>query len=166
MPDAISKSQSQKQTIQSTSAVDFGKLAADHRAYFQSGATRAVGWRESQLIALRSMMKDHAEDFYAALWGDLRRNRIEADLIDVKYMTSEIDHVLAHFRRWMKPVPISTPVQLAPSCAQVQIRSSWSRIDHRHMELSLDADVVTIGRSDFCWQRRCHQAFGGIRRNG
>jgi len=74
--------------VSSNSAVDFGKLAADHRAYFQSGATRAVKWRESQLIALRSMMKDHAEDFYAALWSDLRRNRIEADLIDVKYMTS------------------------------------------------------------------------------
>src|SRR5258708_16382568 len=35
-------------------------------------------------------------------------------------MTSEIDHVLAHFRRWMKPVPISTPLQLAPSRAHVQ----------------------------------------------
>src|SRR6266436_5350731 len=99
---------------------DFGKLAADHRSYFQSGATRGVEWRESQLMALRSMMKDHAEDLYAALWSDLRRNRIEADLIDVKYMTSEIDHVIAHFRRWMKPVPISTPLQLAPSRAQVQ----------------------------------------------
>jgi aldehyde dehydrogenase (NAD+) len=61
------------------------------------------------------MMKDHAEDFYAALWSDLRRNRIEADLIDVKYMTSEIDHVLAHFRRWMKPVPnAGVPVEPRP----------------------------------------------------
>src|SRR5713101_5646045 len=143
MPDVISKSQSKEQTIPSdrqmsepkpattegvknvervsrNSAVDFGKLAADRRAYFQSGATRAVEWRESQLIALRSMMKSHAEDFYTALWSDLRRNRIEADLIDVKYMTSEIDHVIAHFRHWMKPVPVSTPYQLAPSHAEVR----------------------------------------------
>src|SRR6266508_2935255 len=99
---------------------DFSKLVANHRAYFLSGATRSAEWRESQLRALHSMMKDHAEDFYAALWSDLRRNRIEADLIDVKYMTSEIDHVLAHLRLWMKPVPISTPYQLTPSHAQVQ----------------------------------------------
>ena len=66
------------------------------------------------------MLKDHAEDFYAALWSDLRRNRIEADLVDVKCTTSEIDHVLAHFRRWMKPVPVSTPYQLAPSHAEVR----------------------------------------------
>src|SRR3984893_17267574 len=99
---------------------DFGKLVADHRAYFLSGVTRSAEWRESQLRALHSMMKDHAEDFYAALWSDLRRNRIEADLVDVKYMTSEIDHVLAHLRRWMKPVPISTPLQLAPSHGEVR----------------------------------------------
>ncbi len=99
---------------------DFGKLVADHRAYFLSGVTRSAEWRESQLRALHSMMKDHAEDFYAALWSDLRRNRIEADFVDVKFMTSEIHHVLAHLRRWMKPVPISTPYQLAPSHAEVR----------------------------------------------
>src|SRR6266568_4176550 len=101
-------------------SLDFGKLVADHRAYFLSGVTRSAEWRESQLRALHSMMKDHAEDFYAALWSDLRRNRIEADLVDVKCTTSEIDHVLAHFRRWMKPVPISTPYQLAPSHGEVR----------------------------------------------
>src|ERR1043166_9986125 len=103
-----------------TSLEDFGALVARHRNYFLSGASRPVEWRESQLIALRSMIKDHAEDFYAALWSDLRRNRIEADLVDVKCTTSEIDHVLAHFRRWLKPVPVSTPYQLAPSHAEVR----------------------------------------------
>src|SRR5438874_6397219 len=99
---------------------DFGKLVTDHRAYFLSGVTRSAEWRESQLRALHSMMKDHAEDFYSALWSDLRRNRIEADFVDVKFMTSEIDHVLAHLRRWMKPVSISTPYQLAPSHGEVR----------------------------------------------
>ena len=100
--------------------LNFSKLVADHRVYFLSGATRQVEWRESQLIALRSMLKDHAEDFYAALWSDLRRNRIEADLVDVKCTTSEIDHVLTKFRRWMKLLPISTPYQLAPSHGEVR----------------------------------------------
>src|SRR5438552_795484 len=104
----------------SNGSLDFGKLVAHHRAYFLSGVTRSAEWRESQLRALHSMMKDHAEDFYAALWSDLRRNRIEADFVDVKFMTSEIDHVLAHLRRWMKPVQISTPYQLAPSHAEVR----------------------------------------------
>src|SRR5437660_10068635 len=123
MSQAILESQPKKDTKSATTerakhiakgsnagGPDFSKLVADHRAYFLSGVTRSAEWRESQLIALRSMLKDHAEDVYAALWSDLRRNRIEADLVDVKCTNSEIDHVLAHFRRCMKPVPIRTPL--------------------------------------------------------
>ena len=121
MSEAILESQPKKNTKSATTerarnitqgsktgVPDFSNLVADHRAYFLSGVTRSAEWRESQLRALHSMLQDHAEDFYAALWSDLRRNRIEADLVDVKCTTSEIDHVLAHIRRWMKPLPIST----------------------------------------------------------
>ncbi len=104
----------------SSSQQDFGALVARHRNYFRSGATRPVEWRESQLIALRSMMKDRAEDFYAALWTDLRRNRIDADWTDVKYITSEANHALSHLRRWMKPLLVSTPLVLTPSHTQVR----------------------------------------------
>jgi aldehyde dehydrogenase (NAD+) len=102
------------------STPDFSALVSRHRNYFRSGATRPVEWREGQLTALRAMMTDHAEDFYAALWSDLRRNRTDADLTDVKYLTSEAEHVLAHLREWLKPVPVSTPAFLAPS--EVRVR--------------------------------------------
>ena len=65
---------------------DFSAVAARHRNYFRSGATRPVEWRERQLTALRAMMTDRAEDFYAALWTDFRRNRTDADLTDVKHL--------------------------------------------------------------------------------
>ncbi len=104
----------------SSSQQDFGALVARHRNYFRSGATRPVEWRESQLIALRSMMKDRAEDFYAALWTDLRRNRIDSDWTDVKYITSEASHALSHLRRWLKPLRVSTPLVLTPSRTQVR----------------------------------------------
>src|SRR5438093_2440182 len=99
---------------------DFGALVARHRNYFRSGATRSAEWREGQLIALRRMMKEHAEDFYAALWADLRRNRIDADWTDVKYITSEAHHARSQLRRWMKPVRVSSPLVLAPSHTHVR----------------------------------------------
>jgi acyl-CoA reductase-like NAD-dependent aldehyde dehydrogenase len=70
---------------------DFSALVSRHRKYFHTGITRSVEWRESQLTALRTMMNDHADVFYAALWADLRRNRTDADWTDVKYITSELD---------------------------------------------------------------------------
>jgi acyl-CoA reductase-like NAD-dependent aldehyde dehydrogenase len=99
---------------------DFAALVSRHRNYFRTGATRSIDWRERQLAALRAMMTDRAEDFYASLWTDLRRNRTDADLSDVKYMITEADHALAHLREWMKPVPISTPPMFTPSDAQVR----------------------------------------------
>ena len=100
--------------------LDFASLASRHRDYVRSGATRPAEWRERQLIALRTMMKDRAEAFYAALWTDLRKNRVDADWTDVKYLTSEADHALAHLRRWMKPRRVGTPLVMAPSRAEVR----------------------------------------------
>src|SRR3954447_21788197 len=102
------------------STPDFSTLVARHRNYFRTGATRSAEWRERQLTALQAMMTDRAEDFYAALWSDLRRNRTDADLTDVKYLASEAEHALAHLREWTKPVSVSTPALLAPS--EVRVR--------------------------------------------
>src|SRR4051794_21237830 len=102
------------------STPDFSALLDRHRAYFRTGATRSAEWREGQLTALRAMMTDRAADFHAALWKDLRRNRTDADLTDVKFLAAEADHALAHLREWMKPLPVSTPLVLEPARAQVQ----------------------------------------------
>jgi acyl-CoA reductase-like NAD-dependent aldehyde dehydrogenase len=100
--------------------LDFSDLVSHHRKYFRTGITRSVEWRESQLTALRTMMKDRDEEFYAALWADLHRNRVDADWTDVKYITSEVDHVLSHLRQWMKPLSVSTPLVLRPSRTHVR----------------------------------------------
>jgi len=51
-----------------------------------------------QLTALRGDDDRPAEDFHAALWTDLRRNRTDADLTDVKFLAAEADHALSHLR--------------------------------------------------------------------
>src|SRR4051794_9551191 len=102
------------------STPDFSSLVARHRAYFRTGATRSAEWREGQLTALRAMMTDRAEDFHAALWTDLRRNRTDADLTDVKFLAAEADHALSHLRQWMKPLSVSPPPALGPARVQVQ----------------------------------------------
>lgn len=65
--------------LESMSTPDYGALVSRHRNYFLTGVTRSADWRESQLTALRTMMKNHAEDFYSAMWADLRKNRVDAD---------------------------------------------------------------------------------------
>src|SRR5262249_50716497 len=47
-------------------------------------------------------------------------NRIDADWADVKYITSEVTHALAHLQRWMRPLQVRTPLVLTPSHTQVR----------------------------------------------
>ena len=74
--------------------LNFGQLVARHRTYFLAGSTRPMQWREEQLTALRTMITERSDDFHAAMWKDLRRNRIDADLVDVKHVADEAAYAL------------------------------------------------------------------------
>src|SRR5262249_47294831 len=39
----------------------------------------------------------------------------DSDWTDVKYISSEANHAIAQLRRWMKPLPVNTPLVLTPS---------------------------------------------------
>jgi aldehyde dehydrogenase (NAD+) len=101
-------------------AANFGALVARHRKYFLSGKTRPIEWREAQLDALHALMTERAEDFRAALWKDLRRNRVDADAVDVKYVANDAANARRHLRRWMRPQHVSTPLILAPGRTEVR----------------------------------------------
>jgi aldehyde dehydrogenase (NAD+) len=98
----------------------FKALIDRHRSYFHSGKTRPVEWREDQLAAVQAMMTEHAEEFFDALWKDLRRNRVDADLVDVKYVADDAAFARRHLRRWMRPQRVGTPLIMAPAHAEVR----------------------------------------------
>jgi aldehyde dehydrogenase (NAD+) len=100
--------------------VDFSALVARHRKYFLSGATRPLDWRDGQLAALQAMLSEHADEFYDALWMDLRRNRVEADLADVRFVSNDAAHARAHLRKWMRPQVVPSPIILAPARTRVR----------------------------------------------
>ena len=102
------------------STPDFGQLVARRREYFQSGKTRPTEWREAQLTALQAMLTERANDFYDALWKDLRRTRVYADLADVKHVADEAAHARKHLRSWMRPQRVSAPFLLKPGHMKVR----------------------------------------------
>jgi len=101
-------------------ALDFEQIVARHRRYFLAGRTRPVEWREAQLVALQAMMREGAQEFLDALWQDLRRNRIDADVTDVKYVADEAAYARQRLRKWMRPRRESTPLIFAPGHTRVR----------------------------------------------
>ena len=75
---------------------DYSDLVAGQREYFLSGSTRPVSWRRAQLEALKAMFAENHDELCDALWTDLRRNVIDADMMDVEYNVREADYALKH----------------------------------------------------------------------
>jgi aldehyde dehydrogenase (NAD+) len=99
---------------------DFGSMVARHRAYFLSGKTRPVEWREAQLAALSALITENAKDFHTALWTDLRRNWVEAAVIDVDGIAKEADYARQHLEEWMRPITMNTLPIMQPGEALVR----------------------------------------------
>jgi acyl-CoA reductase-like NAD-dependent aldehyde dehydrogenase len=94
--------------------IDYSSLVSGQRAYFKSGKTRPVEWRIEQLKAITRMIDESRDDMYEALWHDLRRNKTDADLMDVDFNIREADYALEHIGEWMKQDKIHTPLLMEP----------------------------------------------------
>ncbi len=99
---------------------DYSDLVARQREYFLSGATRPAAWRKAQLEAVKALFTEHHDELCDALWKDLRRNVVDADLMDVAYNGKEADYALKHLDAWMKPERVHTPLVLQPGHVRVR----------------------------------------------
>ncbi|MEU9013871.1 aldehyde dehydrogenase family protein [Streptomyces sp. NPDC048479] len=73
----------------------------------RTGRYRSLEWRTEQLTRLRSLLRDHVEDFAAALHTDLRKSRTEAYAAEIGFTIREIDHILVNLAEWLRPVPVA-----------------------------------------------------------
>jgi aldehyde dehydrogenase (NAD+) len=99
---------------------NFEETVSRHRACFQSGKTRPVEWREKQLAAVWAMVTERADVFCDALWKDLRRNKVDATVADLKTVADEADYARRRVRHWMKPKSERTPFVLWPGRTTVR----------------------------------------------
>src|SRR5262252_5859531 len=99
---------------------DYSTLVAQQRDYFLAGNTRPVSWRKAQLAALKALFIDNHDELCQALWQDLRRNVIDADLMDVTYNVKEADYALKHLEAWVEPTRVHTPLVFQPGHVRIR----------------------------------------------
>lgn len=102
------------------STPDYSSLVETQRAYFKGRNTRPRSWRINQLKALKTMVDENRDAMYEALWHDLRRNKTDADLMDVDYSIREADYALDHLHGWMKEEHMPTPLLMMPGHVRVR----------------------------------------------
>ena len=100
--------------------MDLAQLIRRQRAYFQTGATRSLGYRRAQLHKLHDALVAHEPALLAALHADLRKSAYEAYTTELGLVLSEVRHALRCLPAWMRPQRRRTPLLAWPARGHIQ----------------------------------------------
>ncbi|MFF1725779.1 aldehyde dehydrogenase family protein [Streptomyces sviceus] len=85
------------------------------RATFNTGVTRPLDWRVSQLQRLRALLVENEKELIEALWVDLRKNATEAKMQEIDLTVGHIDEALTSLESWLQPRPVEVPALFGPT---------------------------------------------------
>ncbi len=94
-------------------------LVGQMRRSFDAGVTRPAAWRRQQLRQLQRLLSEGEKELGNALRSDLGRSAFETWVVEIQFVSREIDHMLANLDAWMRPQPVHVPVVLQPARAFV-----------------------------------------------
>ncbi|KIP52743.1 aldehyde dehydrogenase family protein [Leucobacter komagatae] len=94
-------------------------IVAGLRYSFAHGVTWPEQWRREQLTRLRDVLIERGSDFERALFADLGKSGTEAQLTEIGFLVSEIDHALQNLARWMRPRRVGLPLALQPAAGRI-----------------------------------------------
>lgn len=94
--------------------MDIQALVSAQRAYFRTGATLDLTFRQQALDTLEDALRAREGALLDALKADLGKSAGEGYLCEVGLTRSELSYVKKHFRRWAKAKGVATPMSLFP----------------------------------------------------
>ena len=94
---------------------EIDKLLAAQRAFFRSGATLSLTFREAMLRKLYGALVKYEASVACALRADLGKSVYESYRCEIGLARSEIRYQLRHLRRFAARKPVRTPLSLLPA---------------------------------------------------
>lgn len=89
------------------------------RAWYDTGQTRPLSFRRTQLLRLKAALRAHEAKLLDALHKDLHKSAAEAYATELGQVHQEITHTLHNLGRWAKPERRPTPLAFFPSTSIV-----------------------------------------------
>ncbi|WP_289355604.1 aldehyde dehydrogenase [Paenibacillus sp. S-12] len=99
--------------------VDTECILAEHKKFFQKGATRTLEFRLEQLKKLKEGIKRNEDKITQALYQDLGKSEYEAYSTEIGFVLDSIKNTMKHVKKWMKPQKAKTPIALWPSRSRI-----------------------------------------------
>jgi aldehyde dehydrogenase (NAD+) len=98
---------------------DLEGIVDTQRGFFQSGETKELGFRLTQLRKLKEILEKNEKRIYNALHQDLGKPPMESYTGELGVLIVEINHALKHLNSWMRPRRAPTPITLFPSKSRI-----------------------------------------------
>ncbi|HKL97190.1 MAG TPA: aldehyde dehydrogenase family protein [Methanocorpusculum sp.] len=86
-----------------------------HRYFFQAGNTLPIHRRILALKKLQASIYAHEDEITAALFADLGKCPFEAYAFEIAPVLHEIDYMLKHAKKFLKPEKVGSPLLLFPA---------------------------------------------------
>jgi acyl-CoA reductase-like NAD-dependent aldehyde dehydrogenase len=99
-------------------SIDAHQLIEAQRRFFNSGKTKSLDFRVSQLQKLYDVVLKFEKPLEKALYDDLRKPEMEAWATEVGVTLAEIKSTISDVKKWVKPEKVKTPLFFLPG-------SSW-----------------------------------------
>ncbi|CAN5731570.1 aldehyde dehydrogenase [soil metagenome] len=85
------------------------------RSFYDSGTTKPLTFRKTQLKKLREVMEKYEQQIYQALQDDLKKSPEECWVTENGFVIAEINNTLKHLDSWMQPQSVATNLLNLPS---------------------------------------------------
>lgn len=95
------------------------EIVEKQRAYFLAQHTKTYAFRRDALLRLRRAIESNQENILEALRLDLNKPAIEGYMVEYAMVIDEINYILRHLRRWMKPKKVPTSLIHFPAKSRI-----------------------------------------------
>lgn len=80
-----------------------GSIVQQQHRYFNTGRSKELSFRISQLKKLKKVLKEHEKELIEAVKKDFKKPPFESYVTEIGILYSEIDHILRNLQKWAKP---------------------------------------------------------------
>ncbi len=94
----------------STSKAEIRRRFAALKDHIPTVRQTSAAHRKAKLQRLADALLDRRQTFYNALQADFQKAPVEVDLTEIKAVTKEAEHAIAHLEDWMAPDRVNSPL--------------------------------------------------------
>ncbi|MBD2307820.1 aldehyde dehydrogenase family protein [Chroococcidiopsis sp. FACHB-1243] len=99
--------------------MNYSTLVCQQREFFQTGKTRSIDFRLTQLKILKQAIVEYETAINEALQADLHKPVVEIYLTEITVVKKEIDYAIKHLKSWIKPHKATVPLEQLPGAGKI-----------------------------------------------